>query len=280
MLRISRGPCRAPGRFVVPPSQGTPTRAMSSFFGSRSIGSRMKVAISPNRGTTMPESGSGNLSAIVSLGFRGGARGRSSANAAGASPLSLRASGRANCRGAGRTPSAHANRRAGWRLRWRAAGSLARYIRGRWGPRPGYRSRSNLHQGHLSSIERLRAPAKRCGGLAALVTEITERVPLGHHQFLERAMTHRARVPVAEKPGLPLAVDGNPIKVRHPALPIFRYSRRTPLGVRGEGDVHQGNSLRHESPHPGGLCPDGGRPHPQPPGEGPNSGRLRADGRG
>src|SRR5262249_7941779 len=64
MLRISRGPCRAPGRLVVPPSQGTPTRAMSSFFGSRSIGSRIKVATSPKRGITMPESGSGNFSAI------------------------------------------------------------------------------------------------------------------------------------------------------------------------------------------------------------------------
>src|ERR1700716_1209068 len=64
MLRISRGPCRAPGRLLVPPSHGTPTRAMSSFAGSRSIGSRMKVATSPKRGTTMPESGSGNLSGM------------------------------------------------------------------------------------------------------------------------------------------------------------------------------------------------------------------------
>ena len=45
-------------------THGTPTRAMSSFAGSRSTGSRMKVAISPKRGTTMPESGSGNLSVI------------------------------------------------------------------------------------------------------------------------------------------------------------------------------------------------------------------------
>src|SRR5712691_4543552 len=65
MLRISRGPCRAPGRLVVPPSHGTPTRAISSFFGSRSIGSRMNVATSPKRGTTMPESGSGNFSAMT-----------------------------------------------------------------------------------------------------------------------------------------------------------------------------------------------------------------------
>src|SRR5437764_11881253 len=64
MLRISRGPCRAPGRLVVPPSHGTPTSAISSFFGSRSTGSRIKLATSPNRGITMPESGSGNLSAI------------------------------------------------------------------------------------------------------------------------------------------------------------------------------------------------------------------------
>src|SRR5438105_496056 len=69
MLRISRGPCRAPGRLVVPPSHGTPISAMSSFFGSRSIGSRMNVAISPKRGTAMPDSGSGNLSAIASSGL-------------------------------------------------------------------------------------------------------------------------------------------------------------------------------------------------------------------
>src|SRR6266566_1636494 len=50
--------------------------------------------------------------------------------------------------------------------------------------------------------------------------------------------------------------------------------------ARGAGDVHQGNSLRDESPDPRRLCPDGDRPHPQPPAEGANSGRLRADGRG
>jgi len=49
---------------VVPPSHGTPTTAMSSFLGSRSIGNRIKLAISPKRGTTIPDSGSGNLSAI------------------------------------------------------------------------------------------------------------------------------------------------------------------------------------------------------------------------
>src|SRR5215204_3018936 len=65
MLRISRGPCLAPGRFVVPPSHGTPTSAMSSFFGSRSTGSRMNVATSPKRGIARPERGSGNLSDIA-----------------------------------------------------------------------------------------------------------------------------------------------------------------------------------------------------------------------
>src|SRR5262249_50983564 len=67
MLRISRGPWRAPGRLVVPPSQGTPIRATSSFFGSRSIGSRINVATSPKRGTAMPDIGCGNLSGIEHL---------------------------------------------------------------------------------------------------------------------------------------------------------------------------------------------------------------------
>src|SRR5712692_2416271 len=93
MLRISRGPCRAPGRLVVPPSHGTPTRAMSSFAGSRSIGRRMKLATSPKRGTTMPESGSGNLSAMPH--YRRSLRLGEEADAA---TLSLRHRGALQCR--------------------------------------------------------------------------------------------------------------------------------------------------------------------------------------
>src|SRR6266852_1261046 len=109
--------------------------------------------------------------------------------------------------------SARANRRASWRLRWPADVTFARYIRGRQGARSGGRSRSDLHQRHLSNIARLRAPAKRCGGSAAMVADIKERLSLGHHQFLERAMAYRAGVPVAEKPGLPLAVTGDDLRV-------------------------------------------------------------------
>src|SRR6266536_497300 len=92
MLRISRGPCRAPGRLVVPPSHGTPTRAMSSFAASRCIGSRMKVATSPKRGTTMPESGSGNLSGMPH--YRPMASAGEEADGA---PLSLRHRGSLQC---------------------------------------------------------------------------------------------------------------------------------------------------------------------------------------
>ena len=45
-LRISRGPWRAPGRLVTPPSKGTPNMAMSRSLGSGTYGARMKVAIS------------------------------------------------------------------------------------------------------------------------------------------------------------------------------------------------------------------------------------------
>src|SRR5215475_11714485 len=48
--RIWRGPWRAPGRFVVPPSQGTPTMPISTSAGSRNSGRRMNVATSPKRG--------------------------------------------------------------------------------------------------------------------------------------------------------------------------------------------------------------------------------------
>ena len=43
-LRISRGPWRAPGRLVTPPSKGTPISPMSTPSGLSLIGVRMKVA--------------------------------------------------------------------------------------------------------------------------------------------------------------------------------------------------------------------------------------------
>ena len=46
-LRISRGPWRAPGRFVTPRSVGTPIRPMSTSSRRVASGARMKVAISP-----------------------------------------------------------------------------------------------------------------------------------------------------------------------------------------------------------------------------------------
>src|SRR4030095_15362405 len=49
-LRTSRGPSRAPGRYDVPPSKGTPTMATSSPCGSSTCGSRMKVAGCAKRG--------------------------------------------------------------------------------------------------------------------------------------------------------------------------------------------------------------------------------------
>src|SRR5687768_17027520 len=56
-LRISRGPCRAPGRLVVPPSQGMPTSAMSSPAAEVTAGSRMKVDRPAKRGTTAASTG-------------------------------------------------------------------------------------------------------------------------------------------------------------------------------------------------------------------------------
>src|SRR5216683_4188709 len=58
--RIWRGPWRAPGRLVVPPSHGTPTMPISTSAGFRNSGMRIKVATSPKRGTTVPETGCGN----------------------------------------------------------------------------------------------------------------------------------------------------------------------------------------------------------------------------
>src|SRR6187402_2932721 len=63
--RIWRGPCRAPGRLVVPPSHGTPTMPISTSAGSRNSGRRMKVATSPKRGTTVPETGWGKSFGLV-----------------------------------------------------------------------------------------------------------------------------------------------------------------------------------------------------------------------
>ena len=45
-LRISRGPCRAPGRLVTPRSVGTPISPMSTSASEPASGARMKVAIS------------------------------------------------------------------------------------------------------------------------------------------------------------------------------------------------------------------------------------------
>src|SRR3954470_21511145 len=63
--RIWRGPWRAPGRLVVPPSHGTPTMPISTSAGSRNSGRRMKVATSPKRGTTVPETGCGKSLVLV-----------------------------------------------------------------------------------------------------------------------------------------------------------------------------------------------------------------------
>ncbi len=45
-LRISRGPCRAPGLLVTAPSYGTPTIAISTVERSLTSGVRMNVGIS------------------------------------------------------------------------------------------------------------------------------------------------------------------------------------------------------------------------------------------
>ena len=50
-LRISLGPCLAPGRFVTPKSVGTPIRPMSTLSNDSTRGARMKVAISAKRGS-------------------------------------------------------------------------------------------------------------------------------------------------------------------------------------------------------------------------------------
>jgi hypothetical protein len=64
-LRISRGPWRAPARFVVPPSQGIPMSAMSSPAAELTAGSRMNVASPAKRGTTAASTGWGFLSRVI-----------------------------------------------------------------------------------------------------------------------------------------------------------------------------------------------------------------------
>src|ERR1700759_312611 len=58
-LRIWRGPNRAPVRFDVPRSNGTPTKHASSPCGEPALGRRIIVVMPPQRGITLPESGCG-----------------------------------------------------------------------------------------------------------------------------------------------------------------------------------------------------------------------------
>jgi hypothetical protein len=57
--RSARGAWRAPGRFVVPPSQGTPRKPISAPCGSSAvrIGRRIIVAMPAKRGTSSAETG-------------------------------------------------------------------------------------------------------------------------------------------------------------------------------------------------------------------------------
>ena len=57
-LRISLGPCRAPGLLVTPRSVGTPIKPMSTSASVRASGARMKVAISVYRGSFIGSYGS------------------------------------------------------------------------------------------------------------------------------------------------------------------------------------------------------------------------------
>jgi hypothetical protein len=59
MSRICLGACLGPGRFVVPPSNGTPMMPISMPFAFviGTWGNRMKVAIPANLGVTRPDSG-------------------------------------------------------------------------------------------------------------------------------------------------------------------------------------------------------------------------------
>src|ERR1700733_7924632 len=53
MWRISRGPTRAPGRAVTPPSNGTPASTISSSLISVQYGTRMKVGMPLKRGNAI-----------------------------------------------------------------------------------------------------------------------------------------------------------------------------------------------------------------------------------
>src|SRR5690348_11577038 len=57
--RTCRGPNRGPGRYVVPPSNGTPIRAISSSSGCAICGSRMNVGTPVKRANCNASSGSG-----------------------------------------------------------------------------------------------------------------------------------------------------------------------------------------------------------------------------
>src|SRR5262249_34968406 len=59
--RIWRGPWRAPGRLVVPPSPGTPTMPISTSAGFRNSGRRLEGATAPKRGVPVPASGWGKV---------------------------------------------------------------------------------------------------------------------------------------------------------------------------------------------------------------------------
>src|SRR6185437_5647970 len=58
-LRIWRGPKRAPVRFDVPRSNGTPTKHASKPAAEPTLGSRIMVAIPPQRGIALPDKGCG-----------------------------------------------------------------------------------------------------------------------------------------------------------------------------------------------------------------------------
>ncbi len=68
-LRNSRGPWRVPARLVTPPSNGTPSMAMSTSAGLAS-GRRMKVGMPAKRGTLPESTGSKRVDILLfSLGL-------------------------------------------------------------------------------------------------------------------------------------------------------------------------------------------------------------------
>src|SRR6185436_14876494 len=70
--RMPRGPKRAPGRFEVPMSKGTPTTATSSCSGALHPGRRMKVVIPANRGSSFPPIGCGYADVVIAARYRVG----------------------------------------------------------------------------------------------------------------------------------------------------------------------------------------------------------------